>query len=65
MNVAHPMSKQEIWHGLEIKLGFRELLWPTPIGQFSVVLGKLEGIQSEMTMHAKYPRKWSPWASEC
>ena len=48
--MAHPNSKQEIWHGLEIKLGFRELLWPTLIGQFSVVLGKLESIQSEMTI---------------
>ena len=35
MNVIHTNFKLEIWRGLTIKEGSRELLWPTLIGLFS------------------------------
>jgi hypothetical protein len=42
INVAHSNFKLEIWRGLKsnmvhIKVDFRELLWPTLIGQFGLV----------------------------
>jgi hypothetical protein len=38
----------DIWHGYEIDVGSRALLWPTLLGIFSVVTNMLEKVDEKV-----------------